>query len=29
VEKVGVDENGEEAEFDWHRGVREKVERAL
>jgi hypothetical protein len=20
VEKVGIDENGEEAEFDWHRG---------
>jgi hypothetical protein len=28
-EKVGIDENGVEVEFDWHRGVREKVDRAL
>jgi hypothetical protein len=24
VEKVGIDENGEEAEFDWHRGSEEE-----
>jgi hypothetical protein len=29
VEKVGIDENGEEMEFEWHRDVREMVGRVL
>jgi hypothetical protein len=29
VEKVGIDENGEETEFEWHRDVREMVGRVL